>query len=41
MKLASRDRHLIEEGINLALAAGWVVEDGDRFCVGSEYAKRS
>jgi hypothetical protein len=40
MKMASRDRHLIEEAINLALAAGWVVEDGDRYCVGPEYASR-
>jgi hypothetical protein len=41
MKLASRDRHLIEDGIDLALTAGWVIDDGDRFCVGPEYANRS
>lgn len=33
MRLASRDRNLIEEAISYAVASGWIYEDGDRYCL--------
>lgn len=41
MKLASRDRDVLEEAIDIAVSKGWTAEDGDQYVVGPEYAKRS
>lgn len=39
MKVASRDRRLLEDAINLAVSRGWIVEDGDNYSVGPTYGK--
>lgn len=39
MKLASRDRGVLEDAINVAVGRGWVVEEYEKYCVGPGYGK--
>lgn len=41
MKIASRDRGVLEEAFDIAVSKGWTVEDGDRYVVGPKYGKAS
>jgi hypothetical protein len=41
MKIASRDRDVLEEAIDIAVSKGWIIEDGDKYAVGPEYGKAS
>jgi len=37
MAIASRDRDALEESIDVAVSRGWIYEDGERFCIATEF----